>query len=140
MRSTCWRATATPRLLERDWFTHYSEIGPHRLFVAAEGDLVLGYATSSSWRPKRAYETSVETSIYLAPEATGRGLGTALYLTLFAALENEDVHRCYGGIAIPNPASIALHERFGFTEVAYFSEQGRKFARYWDVAWYEKPM
>jgi phosphinothricin acetyltransferase len=52
----------------------------------------------------------------------------------------DDVHRCYGGIAIPNPVSIALHDRFGFTQVAYFSEQGREFGRYWDVAWLEKAM
>jgi phosphinothricin acetyltransferase len=55
-------------------------------------------------------------------------------------LEGEDVHRAYAGIALPNPASIALHERFGFKRVAHFTEQGRKFGRYWDVAWYEKPL
>jgi phosphinothricin acetyltransferase len=55
-------------------------------------------------------------------------------------LESEDVHRAYAGIALPNPASIALHERFGFKRVAHFTEQGRKFGRYWDVAWYEKPL
>ena len=123
-----------------EWFTHHREVGPYRVFVAVEGNLVLGYASSSPWRPKRAYETSVETSVYLAPEATGRGFGAALYSALFGALEDEDVHRCYGGIAIPNPASVALHERFGFSRVGYFTEQGRKFDRYWDVAWFEKPM
>jgi phosphinothricin acetyltransferase len=56
------------------------------------------------------------------------------------SLEDEDVHRAYAGIALPNPASIALHERFGFKRVAHFTEQGRKFGRYWDVDWYEKPL
>jgi phosphinothricin acetyltransferase len=50
------------------------------------------------------------------------------------------VHRAYAGIALPNPASVALHERFGFKKVAHFSEQGRKFGRYWDVAWFEKSL
>ena len=56
------------------------------------------------------------------------------------ALEGEDVHRAYAGIALPNPASVGLHERFGFKRVGHFTEQGRKFGRYWDVAWYEKPL
>jgi phosphinothricin acetyltransferase len=63
-----------------------------------------------------------------------------LYSRLFEELDGEDVHRAYGGVTIPNPASIALHERFGFERVAYFTEQGRKFGRYWDVALYEKPI
>ena len=70
----------------------------------------------------------------------GRGAGSKLYTELFRSLENEDVHRAYAGVSLPNPASIALHERFGFKRVAHFTEQGRKFGRYWDVAWYEKPL
>jgi phosphinothricin acetyltransferase len=124
----------------RDWFTHYAATGRHRLLVATEGESVIGYASSSRFRPKPGYLTSVETSIYLAPEATGRGAGAKLYDELFKAIEGEDLHRAYAGIALPNPASIALHEKFGFKRVALFSEQGRKFGRYWDVAWYEKPL
>lgn len=122
----------------RAWFSHYSDAGRHRALVACDGERVVGWATSSRFRPKAAYDTSVETTIYLAPDATGRGAGRTLYAALFDALAGEDVHRAYAGIAIPNEASIALHERFGFARVAYFTEQGRKFGRYWDVAWYEK--
>jgi len=82
----------------------------------------------------------VETSVYLAPEVIGKGAGSRLYERLFDSLKREDVHRAYGGIALPNPASIALHEKFGFKRVALFTEQGRKFGRYWDVAWYEKQL
>jgi len=124
----------------REWFSHYAVTGRHRLLVAAEGEAVIGYASSSRFRPKPGYLTSVETSIYLAPDATGRGTGRKLYSELFKAIEGEDLHRAYAGIALPNPASIALHEKFGFKRVALFSEQGRKFGRYWDVAWYEKPL
>jgi phosphinothricin acetyltransferase len=122
----------------REWFGHYGESGPHRVFVAVSDETVLGYASSSRLRPKVGYNTSVEASIYLAPEAVGHGMGSRLYERLFKALEGEDLHRAYAGIALPNPASIALHERFGFKRVAHFTEQGRKFGRYWDVAWYEK--
>jgi phosphinothricin acetyltransferase len=124
----------------REWFSHYGTTGRHRLLVATRDSEVVGYASSSSYRPKQAYETSVESSVYLAPDATGRGIGSLLYDELFRALEGEDIHRVYAGIAIPNPASIALHHRFGFSQVGYFSEQGRKLGRYWDVAWFEKPL
>ena len=124
----------------REWFSHYATSGRWRVLVAAVDDQVVGYACSSRFRPKPAYETSVETSVYLAPDSVGRGAGTRLYTELFELLEKEDIHRAYAGIALPNPASIALHERFGFKRVAHFTEQGRKFDRYWDVAWYEKAL
>ena len=124
----------------REWFAHYAGSGRHRVLVATRDGALAGFATSSRYRPKAAYETSVETSIYLAPDATGAGIGTRLYQSLFRELEHVDVHRAYAGIALPNPASIALHEKFGFRRVAHFTEQGRKFGRFWDVAWYEKPL
>jgi phosphinothricin acetyltransferase len=110
------------------------------LLVAVLEEAVVGFTTSSQFRPRPAYETSVETSIYLAADAVGHGTGSKLYAELFHALEGEDVHRAYAGIGLPNPASVALHERFGFKRVAHFTEQGRKFGRYWDVAWFEKPL
>lgn len=122
----------------RAWLDHYSTTGRYRLFVADDGGVLLGYATTSPVRERQAYETSVEVTIYLAPDATGRRIGTQLYEALFAAIEGEDVHRAYAGIAMPNDASVALHEQFGFCQVGNFSEQGRKLGRYWDVAWFEK--
>ena len=123
-----------------EWFAHYNSTGRYRVVVGVGDGSVIGYACSSRFRPKPAYETSVETSIYLAPDAVGRGIGTRLYEELFKQLQGEDVHRAYAGIALPNQASIALHERLGFKRVAHFTEQGRKFDRYWDVGWYEKPL
>ena len=124
----------------REWFSHYGSSGRHRVLVAVRDGAVVGFTTSSRYRPKAAYETSVETSIYLAAGATGAGIGKRLYAELFRQLEGEDVHRAYAGIALPNPPSIALHERFGYRKVAHFTEQGRKFGRYWDVAWFEKAL
>jgi phosphinothricin acetyltransferase len=124
----------------RAWFEGFAPRGRHRLLVADGGDGALGYASSHTFRPKGAYATSVETSVYLDPEATGRGLGSRLYSALFDALESEDVHRAYGGVTLPNPASVALHRRFGFEYIGTYRQVGRKFERYWDVAWYEKQL
>ncbi|MEU7021551.1 N-acetyltransferase family protein [Streptomyces sp. NPDC046203] len=122
------------------WLRSRLEDGPHRLLVAQDRGTgeILGYATSGPFRAKAAYDTSVEVSVYLSPAAGGRGIGTLLYEELFTALATEDVHRAYAGIARPNDASDRLHARFGFRLVGTFGEAGRKFGRYWDVAWYEK--
>ncbi|MCX4550343.1 GNAT family N-acetyltransferase [Streptomyces sp. NBC_01500] len=126
----------------RPWLLSHPEDGAHRLLVAQDvpSARILGYATSSAFRPKAAYATSVEVSVYCAPDAGGRGLGTLLYTALFEALENEDVHRAYAGVTLPNAASVRLHERFGFTPVGTYREVGRKFGTYHDVAWFERPL
>ncbi len=122
------------------WLQKLGTSGRHQCFVAARGDAILGWACSGAYRPKAAYETSVEVSVYLAPVAGGRGLGTTLYTRLFKALEGEDVHRALAGVTLPNAASLALHKRFGFTEVGTYSGVGRKFGKYWDVMWLEKQL
>ncbi|MFJ8465579.1 GNAT family N-acetyltransferase [Streptomyces swartbergensis] len=126
----------------RPWLLSHPEDGPCRLMVATalDSQRILGYATSSPFRAKPAYATSVETTVYVAPHAGRRGIGTLLYKALFEALSGEDLHRAYAGIAQPNEASARLHERFGFRYVGTYQEVGRKFGRYWDVAWYEKPL
>lgn len=121
------------------WFADFGTTGPHRLFVVEAGGSVQGYASSRVFRARRAYDRSVESSVYLAPESGGAGFGSALYERLLDVLrEEQGVHRVYGGIAIPNEASVALHQRFGFKLVATFSEVGFKFGRYWDVVWFER--
>jgi len=123
----------------RPWFEGFSSSGPHRLLVAEAGTRTAGCASSREFRAKAAYRRSVETTIYLDQEFVGRGIGKALYAALLEVLEAEDsVHRAYGGIALPNPSSVALHERFGFRLAGTFREVGYKFGRYWDVSWYEK--
>lgn len=126
------------RARRRRWFDDRRS-GRHRIVVADHADGLAGYASSGPHRPRPAYETTVETSVYVQPSWLGRGVGSALYALLFELLDAGDVHRAVAGIAQPNPASVALHERFGFRRVGTFSEQGRKFGRYWDVDWYERP-
>jgi phosphinothricin acetyltransferase len=122
----------------RPWFDGFAASGCHQLFVAEEAGQVVGWACTRQFRDKRAYETSAETSVYLAPDAHRRGLGTQLYTRLFEAIAGEDVHRFIAGITLPNEASIALHARFGFERVGVMREVGRKFDRYWDVLWMER--
>jgi phosphinothricin acetyltransferase len=122
----------------RVWFDGFGERGRHRLLVAREHERVLGYASSTSFRPRAAYAPTVETSVYLDAGSTSRGAGSALLGALLSELETEDVHRACAGIALPNPVSVRLHERLGYRHVGTFTEQGRKFGRYWDVAWFER--
>lgn len=124
------------------WFEQFAQIegsGRYRIFVAEDNGVVAGYACTTRFRPKAAYETTVEMSIYCAQDAVGKGVGTRLYTALFDALRDEDIRRYVAGYTLPNPVSAALHERFGFKRVGVFTEVGRKFGRYWDVAWNERP-
>ena len=123
----------------QSWFDQFGERGRHRLMVAEENGLVLGYAGTMRFRPKAAYDTTVELTIYCAQEAVGKGVGSRLYSALFEALKNEDINRYVAGYTLPNAASAALHEHFGFQPVGIFTQVGRKFGRYWDVAWMERP-
>lgn len=124
----------------REWFGHYHASGPHRLLVAACGNEVFGYASSSPFHVRRAYETSAETSVYVHPDHRRQGVGVALYTRLFQLLAGEDLHRIYAGMTLPNPGSYALHKKFGFNEVGIYHEVGRKFGQYWSVQWFEKEL
>jgi phosphinothricin acetyltransferase len=124
-----------PRTLDqrRAWFAQFAETGRYRCLVAARGGRAVGWASSAPFKDRAAYDTTIETSVYLAPEETGKGFGRALYAALFDALAGEDIHRAYGGVTLPNAASVALHERMGFRRVGTYPEVGRKFGRFWDV-------
>jgi len=110
----------------------------HRLMIGEVDDRIVGYACSTRFRTKPAYDRSVETTIYLQHEAGGQGYGRALYGSLLDALATTDTKRCYGVIALPNDASVGLHKQFGFIEVGHLTEVGYKFDQYWDTLWLEK--
>ena len=122
------------------WFDEHTGAKRHRCSSRKTRAVVVGYACTGPFRDKAAYDTSVETSIYCAHDAKGRGIGAMLYRVLFDALKNEDINRLLAGITLPNEASIKLHRKFGFTDVGVFTECGRKFERYWDVVWMERPL
>ena len=129
-----------PYTVERreGWFEQFAMSGRYRLLVAEQGGTVVGYAGTTRFRPKPAYETTVETTIYCAPEVMGKGVGQKLYGALFEAIAGEDIRRIVAGYVLPNPASARLHEQFGFKVIGVFSENGRKFGKYWDVVWSER--
>ena len=105
--------------------------------VAEEDGRVVGYAYAGRWKARSGYRFAVEISVYLDPAATGRRLGTALYEALFSLLRKQRIHAVIGGIALENPASVALHEKFGMRKIAHFREVGFKFDRWIDVAYWE---
>ncbi len=122
----------------RAWFHGLDPDGKHQGVVAVVDGVVIGFAYSGRLRPKPAYSTSVETTVYVHPEWRGRSVAARLYGFLLPRLEGLGLHRVYAGIVLPNPASVALHERFGFRLVGFFDEVGHKFGRYWSISWMEK--
>lgn len=115
-----------------------TDITSHLPWLVWEADgAILGYAYAAPWKSRAAYRHSVETSVYLAPQAIGRGVGSQLYAALIAELRKRAVHCVIGGAALPNPASAALHEKLGFQKVAEFRQVGFKFGQWIDVAYWE---
>ena len=111
--------------------------GDHVL-VAEQGGRLVGMAYAASYRPRPAYAGTRETSIYLAPDARGRGLGRALYDELLARVDADGMHVCLAVIAQPNAASEALHAAVGFERVGTLREVGRKFDRWVDTTWWQR--
>jgi len=105
--------------------------------VWKEDERVLGYCYASRWKGRSAYRYAVESTVYLRPDAVGRGLGTKLYRSLLAELRDRELHVAIGGIALPNAASVALHEKLGFEKVAHFRQVGMKFNRWVDVGYWQ---
>ncbi|MFP5577649.1 MAG: N-acetyltransferase family protein [Acidimicrobiia bacterium] len=108
------------------------------VLVAEEEGEVVGVAYSSWYRPKVAYERSMETSIVLDGRRTGQGLGPRLYGALLDELAAAGTHRAYAVVTIPNEASIALHHRLGFRDVGVEDECGWKLGRWWSTLTLEK--
>ena len=105
--------------------------------VAEQAGRILGYAYATKWRDRSAYRFSAEVTVYLDPSDVGRGIGSKLYAELFPRLRARGVHAALGGIALPNEASIALHEKFGMRKVAHLEEVGFKFDRWIDVGYWQ---
>jgi len=98
---------------------------------------VIGYAYGRRWRDRAAYRNSVETGTYLDSNFVGRGIGSELKGELLRSLKERAFHTVISGIALPNPASIALNEKFGFTKVAHFKEVGYKLNKWIDVGYWQ---
>jgi phosphinothricin acetyltransferase len=131
-----------PRTLaqRREWLGQFSDSGRYQCFVPVKNGKVIGWVCSARFKKKAAYATTIETSIYLAPEEGGKGLGRRLYETLFDAIVGEDIHRIFAGTTLPNEASVNLHKAMGFRLVGVQPEVGRKFGKFWNVAQFFKDM
>lgn len=114
--------------------------GPYEFLVAERDGHVVGFVETQQFRPKPAYDSSVEVTVYTSPQATRAGIGSALYTELLDRLDNSRFHRAYAVIALPNDGSVAFHERFGFRHRGTLTEVGHKFDRYIDVAFYERSL
>lgn len=132
-------APLTPAAVQ-SWMTGFADTGPHRLLVARDGARLLGYCSSQPYRAHPAFARTVETSIYVAPDAAGLGVGSALYERLFAALAGQGLHRAVVGIALPNDASVRLHARLGFRAVGVFDEYAHKHGRPISSQWMQRAM
>lgn len=105
--------------------------------VYEENDKVAGYTYATRWKERSAYRHSVETAMYLNKDVIGKGIGTKLKGAILDELKSMGIHCIISGIALPNPASVALNEKFGFRKVAHFKEVGFKMNQWVDVAYWE---
>jgi L-amino acid N-acyltransferase YncA len=113
----------------------------HYPWLICEVDgVAAGFAYAGTWKTRSAYRYTAETTIYFLPDHVGRGHGKALYLALLERLREQGIHTVVGCIALPNPASIALHEACGYRQVAHFREAGLKFGNWVDVGYWQRPL
>ena len=105
--------------------------------VAERGSDIVGYAYASNWKRRYGYRFSVEVTVYLDPACARQGIGTKLYAQLLPTLKAAGIRVAIGGIALPNAASVLLHEKFGFEKVAHFKEVGIKFGQWIDVGYWQ---
>jgi len=126
-------------VLETDMARRIADVAAAGLpwLVAEDAGRIVGYAYATKWRVRPAYRHSVESSVYVDRAHGRHGIGRSLYTALLAALRERELHLVIGGIALPNDASVGLHESLGFCKVAHFSEVGLKFGRWIDVGYWE---
>ena len=112
--------------------------GSHGWLVAEVDGEVAGYAYGSVHRTRAAYASSCDVAVYVDPVHARRGIGRALYMALLPALAERGFHAAFAGIALPNAASIGLHESMGFTPVGIYREVGWKLGAWRDVGWWQR--
>ena len=105
--------------------------------VSDSGRGILAYAYATRWRSRAAYDHTVESTVYVRNDATGSGIGFPLYMALLDELRRRSVHAAVGCITLPNPGSVAFHEKCGFRKVAHFPQVGRKFDQWVDVGFWQ---
>ena len=108
--------------------------------VAERGGEILGYAYATPFRARSAYRFVVETTVYVRRNEGGRGIGSLLYRPLIAGLEEQGFTQAIAAISLPNPASVTLHERFGFVPAGSYRQVGWKLGQWIDVGLWQRPL
>jgi phosphinothricin acetyltransferase len=123
------------------WIESFNQPGsPYRMLVGESDNEIIGFANNTKFRTRSAYNSSTETTVYTAHDIVSGGRGGKLYEALLESIIQEKFHRAYAVITLPNPASVALHQRLGFKLVGVLDEVGRKFGRFHDTAIYQKDL
>lgn len=124
-----------------EWFEQFASIH-HRynVVVAESAGQIIGFACNTRFRPKAAYDSSTEVTVYTGPGNQTRGVGSALYQGLFKQLSDTDLHRAYAIISLPNDRSISLHQKHDFQHIGTLDEVGTKFGKRVDVSWFQKKL
>jgi len=112
-------------------------IANYPFIVYEENNEILGYAYGSRFRPKPAYSHTVESTVYVKQGQHGKQIGTKLYKELLHLIQQENFHIVLGVLTLPNEASVKLHEKFGFKQVAHLKEVGFKFRKWQDIGFYQ---
>lgn len=115
-------------------------LAQHQWLVADSADGIVGYAYGTAHRARQAYRYAVETSVYVATQAHGRGIARLLYLQLFEDLAALGYFHAFAGITMPNEPSVAAHRALGFTSIGTFPNVGFKHGQWHDVSWWHRPL
>ncbi len=121
------------------WLERFCRAGsPHRMLVSLHDDAVTGFACNTRFKPKSGYDKSTETTVYVTPGMTSKGIGEMLYRYLLEVVRQRHFHRAYAIISLPNLPSVRLHEKFGFHLIGVLDETGEKFGKFHDAGIYQK--
>ena len=123
----------TPEQIQQEFA---AAAGTHPWFTATDGARVLGFAKAYPWKPRGAYRWTAEIGVYVVPGQQGKGIGRGLYAKLFPAMEAAGLRTVIAGIALPNAASVRLHESFGMKHTGTFTNVGYKFGAWHDVGYW----
>ena len=134
-----WRESFIATSDSHPWLVAVGDEREHKSSLDHHADrrAIIGFAKSSPWKGRCAYNWSAEVTVYVDPERQGSGIGRALYTRLINILREQGYRTLLGGITQPNEASVRLHESLGFKRVALFRRVGYKFERWWDVGYWE---
>lgn len=137
LRSTATFETETVTSVEMVKRIHQLLDSRFPWLVAEDKGKCIGYAYGSKWNKRKAYDQTAEVTVYVAPNRVTQGIGTALYTSLFEELRSLRYHSIIGVITLPNPASVALHEKFGMKRAGEFNEVGYKFGQWLNVGYWQ---